>query len=320
MSFGNWYMLFLLFIPASMLVWIWLRDRFSTMGNAGPFSLGSDRRVALPIDHSPARSGHFTNVLIKCFTSAAPLILAAAIVLLAEPRRLDVPKAERELTNIEFCLDLSGSMMGQFGAGTRYDAAMNAINGFVEKRKGDAFGLTVFGSNAQHWIPLTTDPSAFRCAVDFLNPRRLPPGYGGGTMIGKGLKKCQDVLVTRETGDRMIILVSDGQSADLGAGQEEEVARSLRDEKIVVYSIHIGEGITPPEVSTITNITGGESFSPADVQSLQNVFRQIDAMEVAEMKRTYAEVLDWFFPFCVAGLSLIGLSLFSLLGLRYTPW
>ena len=314
MSFGNWQLLFLLFIPASILAWIWLRDRLPSLG------FGSDRRIALPQDHSVTSNGLVSDFFLKCFSSAAPLMLATAIILLAQPRHLGVPIAKRELTNIEFCLDLSGSMMGSFGAGSRYDAAMAAINGFVEKRKGDAFGLTVFGSNAEHWIPLTTDASAFRCSTPFLNPRSLPPGYGGGTMIGKGLRKCQEVLITRETGDRMIILVSDGASADLGSGQEEEVGRALRDDNIAVYSIHIGSGMSPPEVSTITNITGGESFSPSDVQGLNNVFDRIDKMEVAEMKRTYAEVLDWFGPFSIAGISLAGFCLMSLLGMRYTPW
>ncbi|MFT5301216.1 MAG: Ca-activated chloride channel family protein [Mariniblastus sp.] len=314
MSFGNWYILFALFLPASALVWIWLRDRFPTMG------LGSARRFALPQDHGVASQGLVWDFFLKCFMSAGPLMMATAIVLFAGPRHLDVPKAKRELTNIEFCLDLSGSMMAKFGSGTRYDAAMSALNGFVAQRKGDAFGLTVFGNNAEHWIPLTTDPSAFECAVPFLNPRRLPPGYGGGTMIGLGLKKCQEVLVTRELGDRMIVLVSDGASFDLNGNKAEEIARSLRDDNIVVYSIHIGDGMTPPEVSTVTNITGGESFSPQDTQALQNVFRKIDSMEVAKLTRTYAEVLDWFGPFAIAGLSFIGLSLISLLGMRYTPW
>lgn len=314
MSFGNWEILFGLFLPATLLAWIWLRDRLPTLG------LGSDRRIALPQDHGVARRGTVSDFFIRCFISTGPLMLAAAIILLAEPRHLGVPQAKRELTNIEFCLDLSGSMNTRFGQGSRYDAAMAAINSFVEKRTGDAFGLTVFGDNADHWIPLTTDPSAFKCTTDFLNPRNPPPGYGGGTRIGLGLKKCQEILVTRETGDRMIVLVSDGVSADLGSGQEEELGRSLRDDKIVVYSIHIGGGISPPEVSTITNITGGESFSPQDVMALENVFRRIDAMEVAEMKRSYAEILDWFFPFCVAGLSFVGLSLISMICLRYTPW
>ena len=314
MTFCEWRILLLLFVPATLLAWIWLRDRLPTMG------FGSDRRIALPQDFGVSRSGRFSDFVIRCFLSAMPLMMATAIVLWAGPRRLGVPQAERELTNIEFCLDLSGSMNGKFGAGTRYDAAMEAINGFVDKRPGDAFGLTVFGDNAEHWIPLTTDPSAFRCAVPFLNPRKLPPGYGGGTMIGLGLKKCQDVLVTREKGDRMIILVSDGMSFDLGNGKEEVIGKSLAEDNIVVYSIHIGNGITPPEVSAVTNLSGGKSFSPQDIQSLESVFARIDKMEVAELKQTYAEVLDWFGPFTIAGVSFSAMTMVSLLLFRYTPW
>lgn len=314
MSFNEWRILLLLFIPATLLAWIWLRDRLPMLG------FGSNRRVALPQDYGVSKSGRWSDFFIRCCLSAMPLMMAMAIILLAGPRHLSVPKAERELTNIEFCLDLSGSMTGRFGKGSRYDAAMKAINDFVDQRPGDAFGMTVFGTNAQHWIPLTTDPSAFRCAVPFLNPRKLPPGYGGGTMIGLGLKKCQEVLVTRETGDRMIILVSDGVSADLGDGEEEVVAKSLRQDNIVVYSIHIGNGVTPPEVAAITNIANGKSFSPQDIQSLEGVFKRIDSMEVAEMKQTYAEILDWFSPFSIAGLSFAGLGLVSLMMFRYTPW
>lgn len=313
-SFANWTYLFGLFVPATLLVWIWLRDRLPVL------RLGSNRRVALPQDFSVAGRGAFGDFVLKCFSSMGPLLLAVAIVLIAGPRHYGVPRSQRELTNIEFCLDLSGSMISPFGTGSRYDAAMAAINGFVEQRQGDAFGLTVFGDNAEHWIPLTNDASAFRCATPFLNPRRLPPGYGGGTRIGKGLLKCQEILVTRETGDRMIVLVSDGASADLFGDRSEEIGRLLRDDRIVVYSIHIGEGITPPEVSTITNITGGESFNPDDVQSLNFVFQQIDKMQVAKLDRTYAEILDWFTPFAITGLALLGLFLISMAGLRYTPW
>ena len=288
-----------------MLVWIWLRK---------------DRRFALPQDHGVGGSGWFWTGLINLVSCAGPLMLAVAIILLAGPRHLSVPKAKREMTNIEICLDLSGSMNVPFGEGTRYEAAIDSINAFVTMREGDAYGMTVFGDNANHWIPLTTDPSAFRCAKPFLDPRRLPPGYGGGTMIGKALKKCQETLTTRETGDRMIILVSDGASADLGTGQEEEIARSLREDNIVVYSIHIGGGSSPPEVSAITNITGGASFNADDRQGLNDVFRQIDQMEVAEMKQTYAEVLDWFSPFAIAGMILLGFCLTALLGIRYSPW
>jgi len=314
-SFTNWHLLFFLFLPLSLLIWTWLRDRFPDLG------YGSDRRIAFPQDHGTAKEGRFLNFLIKCFVSTSVLMLAAAIILWAGPRRLGLPQSERELTNIEFCLDLSGSMTSRFGDGSRYDAAMAAINGFVKIRKGDAYGLTIFSDNAGHWIPLTTDPSAFQCATPFLDPKTdLPRGYGGGTMIGLGLKKCQEVLVTRQTGDRMIILVSDGQSSDLYNGQDEVIAKSLQDDNIVLYTIHIGGGTSPAEVSSMTNITGGKSFNPQDKESLKEVFQKIDSMEVAKMKRTYAEILDWFGPFSLAGLSFAGFTLLSILGMRYTPW
>jgi len=314
-SFANWYYLFGLFLPLALLIWTWLRDHFPRLG------YGSDRRIALPQDYGIAKRGLVSSILIKIFISAGSLMLAAAIILWAGPRRLGVPQTERELTNIEFCLDLSGSMTAGFGDGSRYDAAMIAINDFVDLRKGDAFGLTIFSSKAGHWIPLTTDPSAFKCAIPFLDPSTdLPDGYSAGTEIGLGLRRCQEVLGTRNEGDRMIILVSDGQSADLGGGQDEVIAKSLAEDGIVVFSIHIGGGFTPPEVSSITNITSGKSFSPHDVESLQEVFAKIDAMKVVKLKRTYAEILDWFGPFSIAGLTLVGMCLVSILGLRYTPW
>ena len=46
MSFGNWYILIGLFLPATILAWIWLRDRFPSLG------FGSEGRVALPLDLS----------------------------------------------------------------------------------------------------------------------------------------------------------------------------------------------------------------------------------------------------------------------------
>ncbi len=306
MSFGNWYVLLGLFVPAAMLVWVWRR---------------SSGRVVLPQDHGRQRSGWFWTWLLKVLESVPPLMLAVAILLLAQPRHLSVPKAERELTNILFCLDLSGSMGAPFGAGNRYDAAMEAINNFVSQRKGDAYGLVVFGSAANQWIPLTTDASAFQCATPFLDPTKdLPPGYGGGTMIGKALRKCQDVLLEQETGDRMIILVSDGASADLGNGEEEVIGHSLQEENIAMFGIHIGGGVTPPEVSTVANITGGATFAPEDQSGLNGVFLRIDNMRQTKMARTYAELLDWFTPFCIAGASLVGLALSALMGLRYTPW
>jgi Ca-activated chloride channel family protein len=223
------------------------------------------------------------------------------------------------LTNIEFCVDVSGSMTTPLGDGTRYDASMKAIDEFLKIRQGDAFGLTFFGNNVLHWVPLTGDPSALRCAPPFMKPENVPH-WMGGTMIGKALLACKEILTSREEGDRMIILVSDGDSFDLSGGNDESVAQTLKKSNITVYSIHISSGAPPPEIVTITGITGGEVFPVDDPQALQAVFRRIDLMKATKLEKTAPELLDHFGPFCVVGLSLLGATGLTLFGLRYTPW
>ena len=161
MSFSHPIVLFLLPLPALLLIWIWRREA---------------ARVVLPFDHAPRRHGNWLRIPINLMESLPALLLATVIVILAGPQRLSEPRTKRALTNIEFCVDVSGSMSAQFGEGTRYDASMAAIDEFLDYRKGDAFGLTFFGNSVLHWVPLTSDASALRCSPPFMRPRMIPPG------------------------------------------------------------------------------------------------------------------------------------------------
>ena len=146
------------------------------------------------------------------------------------------------------------------------------------------------------------------------------PPWFGGTMIGKALLACKNVLISREEGDRMIVLVTDGMSFDLSDGSDEEVARTLKENNIVVYAVHISDEEVPAPIVTITSRTGGEVFNPGDPQALKAVFKRIDAMRETRLEKTVAETLDDFPPYCAAGLSVLGVSVLSMFGLRYTPW
>ena len=303
-SFTYPLVLLALIVPLLLLAWVWRR---------------AARRVALPFDHGGGRKGRRWWVLISFVESLAPLTLAVVIVILAGPQQFSEPKTKKRLTNIEFCVDVSGSMQASFGSGSRYDASMEAINEFIDYRDGDAFGLTIFGHNVLHWIPLTNDVSAFRCAPPFLRPENLPPWFNG-TMIGKGLRACQDVLTSREDGDRMIILISDGFSSDLMNGQDERIAASLRDDGIVVYAVHVASGGIPGEVITITSRTGGEVFAPGDTEGLKSVFQRIDAMQETRLEKTNVESMDNFVPWSTTALGMLGVLVLGLFGLRYTPW
>jgi Ca-activated chloride channel family protein len=296
--------LFLLVVPAALLAWTWTRR-----GGA----------VSLPLDHAADVPRKWTTFFLRSAETLPALVLALVVVILAGPQSWDEPKQKRALTNIQFCIDVSGSMVATFGEGTRYDAAMRATESFLDLRQGDAFGLTFFGNATLHWVPLTTDTSAFRCATPFMQPGKLPYWFNG-TSIGAALLACRKELIQREDGDRMIILVSDGQSADLYGGRDEEIARELVKDRIVVYAIHIAEGKLPDEVARIAGMTGGESFKPEDEEGLKRIYARIDQMQKARLEKTQAEAADDFTPWALGALSILGLGLLALFGLRTTPW
>jgi Ca-activated chloride channel family protein len=298
------WMLFTIIIPIAILAWIWRRR---------------GRRVAVPLDHGVRPSRRVIQVLISLSESLLPAILTVAIVIACIPLTAGNPVSQRRLTNIEFCVDCSGSMTAKFGEGNRYDASMKAINEFLSYRDGDAFGLTFFATDVVRWCPLTRDTSAFRCALPFMKPDSQR-AIGGGTMIGRALINCRKVLEEQADGDRMIILVSDGQSADLSNGTDLEIAKELLAAGITVYGIHIGSTEIPAEILSLTAATGGEAFVSGDPKALESVFRRIDTMKPAQIETVGIEYVDSLQPFCVTGLGVLSAWILSSFGLRYTPW
>ena len=305
MSFGYPWLLLFLLVPALILIWVWRRN---------------GQRLMLPFDYGIQGRGRLLWFLLSAAESVPAFVLAIVILLLANPQQMSLPRTKRVLTNIEFAVDISGSMTASFGDGTRYDASMSAINDFIDHREGDAYGLTFFGNSVMHWVPLTTDSSAFKCAPPFMDPNKTYIQGFGGTEIGKALRACRDVLIQREEGDRMIVLVSDGFSSDLSGGNDLEIIESMNKNSIKVNAIHIAETAIPDPIVNITAMTGGEVYSPGDVEGLQAVFRHIDEMQQTRLEKTAAEVMDDFAPTCVVGLSLLGLCVSTWFGVRYTPW
>ena len=299
--------LFALLVPGLLLAAVW----------AGRW-LAPSRRVVLPLDRARGGGGWWWWTLLAAAESVPPLLLAVAVFILAGPQRNGPPQQKRSLTNIQFAVDVSGSMTAGFGEGTRYDASMKAIDAFVDYRKGDAFGLTFFGDAFVHWVPLTTDPSAIKCSPPFMRPEIAPPAFGG-TSIAKALQGCKKELGRREDGDKMILLITDGFSYDL-PGNDQEIARELNAVGISVFCIIVGGFEPQPEIVNICRLTGGEAFRADDPDALPSVFKSIDRMKQAKVTPTIVDTVDFYEPFALAGSALLVLGVLSLLGLRYAPW
>ncbi len=304
MIFARPWVLIFLAIPILISFWDWWRN---------------GRVVRMPFDHAAAKNRSTLSGFVKLANLLQPLLLGLSILFLAGPQKLQLPKAETEIKNIQFCIDMSGSMSAGYGDSTRHVHALKAMEEFCNFRKSGAFGLSVFGSEVIHWVPVTRDLSAIRLCVPIIQPS-IFPGWFGGTQIGKATRGVLRKLTEVTNGDRMIILISDGESSDLGGGVAEQLGNELAAEKITLFYIHMGEGQPQSECVSMAALSGGESFVAGDPSSLRSVFDSIDSMTPAKLKPPTPEPVDHFRPLSLAGLGLLAAYLICSLGLRFTPW
>ncbi len=293
--------------------------------------------MALPFDHGEQSRGRILRILVLSANSLPSMLLAVAILFLAHPLTHTPPEVERQLNNVQFLLDTSGSMAEDHGSqaqgrNRRFDSAMDAIEKFVSYRKGDAFGLTIFSRHFIHWVPLTLDTQSISLSKSFIqpdNPRIDPPGtprrglpdeLWGITKIGKALYGAADMLSERPSGDRMIILMTDGESSDIKPPLDTPVIERLRAENITVFTIMLsGDKISDPLIR-ITRASGGEVFNAITPEALDSVFRKIDEMKKVVILEKRPGVVDYYEPLFLPATIILLLSIFALFGLRFTPW
>ncbi|MGY8644232.1 MAG: vWA domain-containing protein [Verrucomicrobiales bacterium] len=322
MIFQHPQLLALLAIPVILAFWEWARR---------------GQPMALPFDHGKQGRGLVLRFLVLSANCLPALLLAVAILFLAHPMTHTPPEVERQLNNVQFLLDTSGSMAEDHGSqaegrNRRFDSAMDAIEEFISYRKGDAFGLTIFSRHFIHWVPLTLDTQSIPLSKSFIqpdNPRIDPPGtprrglpdeLWGITKIGKALYGAAEMLAERPTGDRMIILMTDGESRDIVPPLDTPVIERLRAENITVFTIMLcGDKISDPLIR-ITRASGGEVFNAITPEALDLVFRKIDEMKKVVILEKRPRVVDYYEPLFLPAIIALGLSMLALFGLRFTPW
>jgi Ca-activated chloride channel homolog len=305
MSFHYPLLLWLLALPVVWGFWQWVRR---------------GHPLVLPFDHGEQRDGRLLRVLTNLAETLPAILLVIAVLMLAGPRRPAPPLDERIQNNIIICLDVSGSMTAPFGSGNRFEAAAEATKQFCSFRKGDAFGLTIFGSEYVHWIPPTKELSAVINAVDYVRPGNMPP-WMGGTLIANALRGCRNELMRIPEGDRAVVLITDGGSGDFLNGGDRAVAQELVDQNIRVFGVRIGsDGFGGDGLETVAAMTDGMVFNAGDPAALDFVFHEIDGMQKAKFKQVTADWVDDYTLLSVTGLVTALLYGLSLLGLRYTPW
>ncbi len=260
------------------------------------------------------------------------LVLALLIIALARPQ--EGHKSTEILStgvDIMLALDTSGSMRAldfieDAKRITRLAVVKGVVSNFIDNRRNDRVGMVVFGEQAYTQCPLTLDHDILQ---SFL--RKLEIGMAGdstaiGSAIGIAVKRLKDL----ESKSKVIILLTDGRN-NAGSLLPLQAARTAKTFGIKIHTISVGtKGKAPFLVNSIfgqryvyqevdvdettlkkiSQITGGEYFRAADLESLKNIYAQIDAMEKSAVKIIdHSEYTELFYYFLVPAIIFILLEI-----------
>ncbi len=288
-QFGHpWWLLLLGLLP----LLAWLQGRQGSVAAVKYSSVSIFRRIAtLP----KSSAGKWVRRL-------ALISLALLVLALARPR---IEKGDsddhKEGIDIVLCIDLSGSMDEKDfvyqGKNIPRSQALNmALTEFVAKRPNDRIGMIGFASETYLVSPLTTDGGWIKNMLDYVKSNLI------GTAIGEGIAASVDLLREAKGQSKVIVVATDGEN---NAGRAPlEGAELARQANIRVHTLRIAPLRSVSADSSVKNVlsqvaekTGGLYFQAADMNSMFDVYRQIDKMEKTKFEqkryRVYDELYLW---------------------------
>jgi len=279
--------------------------------------------------------GTFYNVfsprgILLLFRSLALIFL---ILALARPQTgqssTEIPT---QGIDIMLALDTSGSMEAMdFESDNksvnRLHVVKQVVARFIKGRTNDLIGMVVFAENAYTLCPLTLDYDVLTSFLD-----RVQIGMAGdGTAVGSALATAVKRLRDSEAKSKVVILLTDGRN-NTGAIGPEAAAKLAKSYNIKVYCIGAGtKGSVPFVVNSffgeqtiyqkvdldedslklIARITGGEYFRATDTESMEAIYKKIDAMEKTPVKvREYRAYTEYFSFFLALGIFVLGIEVF----------
>jgi len=263
------------------------------------------------------------------------LTVLSLIFALARPQQT---LKEEEITadgvDIFLAMDLSPSMLAQDFNPDRLTVSKMVAAEFIDKRKYDRIGLSVFAREAFTQCPLTTDHRVLKMFLDDLECGILE----AGTAIGMGLASAINRLKDSKAKSKIIIILTDG-SNNSGYIQPLQAAEIAKELDIKIYAIGIGsmgKARTPAGrnrrtgelmfryeqvefdeslLQQLTKITGGLYYRATSRVVLEEIYEQINTLEKTKIEvTTIKRYSEEFYFFAFLGIVFLVLEIL----LRYT--
>lgn len=322
MSFAHPHILWLLLLLIPLAVWYILKQR----GAHATMSLSTTQAFAA----LPRSWKEYLRYFLFVLRLAA---IACLIIVLARPQKHDNWRTtSTEGTDIVLAMDVSSSMLARDFRPDRFGAAKDVASSFISARESDNIGIVVFAGESLTGVPMTMDRTSLLSYLSNLEMGILEDG----TAIGDGIATSLNRLREGQAKSKSIILLTDG-SNNTGVVAPLTAAQVAQEMGVKIYTIGVGtNGMAPYPVRTlsgriefenqpvvideatlrnISTTTGGQYFRATDNRMLQEVFREIDALEKTQMDvRHFSHTEDNFLIWAVLALVFFGLEML----LRYT--
>ena len=226
------------------------------------------------------------------------ITLSMVIIVLARPQSADNwEESDVEGIDIMLATDVSTSMLAMDLTPNRIEAAKEVAANFINSRRNDNIGLTIFAGESFTQCPLTIDHAAL---LNMLNSVKCDIALHGviedGTAIGMGIANGVSRLKESKAKSKVIILLTDG-SNNSGEISPQAAAEIAKEFGIRIYTIGVGtnsdtapfpyggEVINVPveiDEATLRNIaetTNGKYYRATTKESLNEIYSDIDKLE-----------------------------------------
>jgi Ca-activated chloride channel family protein len=206
MTFAWPQLLWLLALPAALLVWELMRKRRHAE-NEHPKILRAEAGISgVSLSGDGKSAGGGRRRVLLCAG------IALGIVALARPQwgHLDEPVFDQS-REIIIALDLSRSMLTPDVKPSRLERSKLLIQALLDRLKGERVGLIVFSGTAFLQSPISPDYEILREFLPALGPDYLPEG---GTNYRQLIDTSLEAFAGGSSADRYLIILSDGEATD----------------------------------------------------------------------------------------------------------
>lgn len=213
--------------------WVW---RYA-LGALGTDLSPLGRQDLLRANARPRRN----PVLFKLMASATLFAFVLGVARLEGPP--EVSWKEGRGLDLLVAVDVSRSMEAQDLSPDRLSAARRTVERMARRLKGDRFALMTFSGTAHLLCPFTRDQGMFSRYLAEVKVGSLPVG---GTNIAAVLQASLKAFEEGGSGDRVLLILSDGEEHETDAESLGKLASQLQAARVQTFLVTVGSELGEP--------------------------------------------------------------------------